>query len=217
MKKAGKKVFVKNVFIPNLIWNFLSSIQACIFRPSSPRSFGMRGIGAAPHLYSALQTCGMTKCVARGFTLIELLVFVLIIGILAAVALPQYQKAVNKAKLSEGILSMSALGRAQQVYYLAHGDYASNLSELDISVDLEVLSRNWTGIKLDRSSDRPQMEMRPIFLPPKIFIIYQLDENTLYCSQSQTAKSERVCQRYFGNTEAVLDPSNTNYDMYKIQ
>ena len=152
----------------------------------------------------------------RGFTLIELLVVVLIIGILAAVALPQYQKSVNKAKLSEGILSMSALGRAQQVYYLAHGDYTSNLSELDISVDLEALSRNWTNTSLDKRV-RPHMEMRAIFLPNNVYIIYQLDENTLYCSQSSTAKRERVCQRYFGNTEAVLDPSTSDYDMYKIQ
>ncbi len=70
----------------------------------------------------------------RAFTLIELLVVVLIIGILAAIAVPQYQKAVLKSRFAELVLLNNALVKAQKLYFLANNKYATDLSELDIDI-----------------------------------------------------------------------------------
>ena len=70
----------------------------------------------------------------KGFTLIELLVVVLIIGILSAVALPQYQKAVTKARYGNLKVMVHSVAKAEEIYYLANGSYAENLEDLDIDI-----------------------------------------------------------------------------------
>ena len=68
----------------------------------------------------------------KGFTLIELLVVVLIIGILAAVALPQYQKAVAQSRAAQVVAMSKSITEAQQAYHLANGSYTINLDELAV-------------------------------------------------------------------------------------
>ena len=77
----------------------------------------------------------------QAFTLIEILVAVLIIGILAAIAVPQYKKAVEKSRLSEALSIIQSLDKAIQVYILENGYPSSKVHFLG--------DRNYKPLLLD--------------------------------------------------------------------
>ena len=97
------------------------------------------------------------KRIFGGFTLIELLVVVLIIGILAAVAVPKYQKAVAKARLSEGLSVGKSIVNAEYVYKMANGNYTADLDALGITLPAGGVRRsgeNWIQV------DFPEKKIR---------------------------------------------------------
>ena len=78
---------------------------------------------------------GKNRLFERGFTLIELLVAVLIVGILAAIALPLYQRAVQRSKVSDALSNLEIVSLKQQDYLLSHETYATNFKDLNVHID----------------------------------------------------------------------------------
>ena len=67
----------------------------------------------------------------EGFTLIELLIVVIIIGILASIAVPQFFKVAERARAAEGVQILGAVRRAELRYYSEQGKMTGNIADLD--------------------------------------------------------------------------------------
>ena len=103
------------------------------------------------------------RCLSGGFTLIELLVVVLIIGILAAVAVPQYQKAVRKARAAEYAAWVRRIVEAEQEFFMANGRYTGNIEELNIDYKHKWGNMNIT-VHTDGNSYMSQVPGQEIYL-----------------------------------------------------
>jgi general secretion pathway protein G len=83
-----------------------------------------------------------TKESTAGFTLIEILLVVVIIGILAAVAVPRFAGRTGQAKVGAAKASIKAIGVALDMFEMDHGNYPQNLQEL---VRASGNTENWHG------------------------------------------------------------------------
>ncbi len=81
----------------------------------------------------------------RAFTLLELITVVVILGVLAAMAVPMFTKAIEESKNREAVAALRLIRTAQRMYYLEYENYvtATSTDELNSKLDLAIESENW--------------------------------------------------------------------------
>lgn len=102
----------------------------------------MKHLSATQKLPSNLLKLVTRKTVSSGFTLVELMIVVAIIGILSAVAIPNYQKYQSRARQSEAKLLLSNIYTAEKSYVVDSNTYSPCLS--DVGVDVAGATRYYT-------------------------------------------------------------------------
>ena len=104
-----------------------------------------------------LQTLLSNKKDNEGFTLIELLVVIIIIGILAAIALPSFLNQANKAKQSEAKTYVGSMNRSQQAYYLEQNTFAGNADFGSLGMGIATETANYKYIIADGGAGSSQV------------------------------------------------------------
>lgn len=162
-----------------------------------------------------------------GFTLIELLVVVLIIGILSAVALPQYTKAVEKSRAAQAFTLARALHTAQEEYKMANGTYTRYFDDLSVETGLSSAGTNTCSlnapdiryaqdfaIALGTNSGQYTGDVAVVRNDGK-YKCYAIGfiEDKMYCSEYPGRHKEAFCSKALAGKFAF---STRNWDHYEL-
>ena len=161
----------------------------------------------------------LNKYPRGGFTLIELLVVVLIIGILAAIALPQYIRATDKAKLASLMEITRAIAESNERYYMIHDTYSTNFNELDIEIQANSINESkaifdWGYCQLFSTQEAICYDMVRL---KNLYTVYyqnsssQARKNATYCgaiTEEDNSRYDKLCQSvgaFLENTIAIYN------------
>lgn len=139
----------------------------------------------------------------EAFTLIELLVVVLIIGILASIALPQYKKAVDKARLSEMLIQGRALLEAQKLYIMENGHFSADLNVLNIGMPVSSWYCGTTSLYCAsrKTPGGAQVEINAYYGSEHLSLMCHASTNNTYalqlCSSLGTELHENSGRKYY--------------------
>lgn len=155
-----------------------------------------------------------------GFTLIELLVVVLIIGILSAVALPQYTKAVEKSRAAGLMPLLRALDDANQRYYLANGVYSVDLTSFDVDLPANFIladdhasaSGNRSLVQLCGAGCHYSVQGYPNTDIPYYIEFYTSGGKRCWASKN-SPKANEICRALSGQNSVLSDSHNNGYTL----